>query len=305
MNHVSLFSGIGGQSLACDWLGIETVGFCEIDGWNRRVLAKHWPQAGFHDDIKTLTGDVVLRWAGGRAPDLLTASWPCQPFSVAGKRLGRADERALWPEVARLVDETRPTNFLGENVPGIISLELDTVLADLESLGYACGAVVVPACAVNALHRRDRVWIMADTEARRVRRGRAPGHDGQPAQRGQEFPDAEHARPQGRGGQRELGEGGGFCDDRRTRYQPDKQAPRTVDAGPDGVSPGLVRRPATGPAEPDLIRQAWADGSWELNLPRVVAEEPERRQKLQAAGNAIVAVVAYEILRVMLGEDAA
>src|SRR5665811_991301 len=98
MNHVSLFSGIGGQSIACDWLGIETVGFCEIDGWNRRVLAKHWPRAGFHDDIKTLTSSVIERWTGGQPLDLLTASWPCQPFSVAGKRRGRDDDRALWPE---------------------------------------------------------------------------------------------------------------------------------------------------------------------------------------------------------------
>ena len=186
--HLDLCSGIGGFSLAAAWCSYDTIGFCEIDGFCQRVLAKHWPGVPIHDDVRTLTGDVVRGWLrttervaldangqaepgvpeyGGARPrqlvqlDLLTAGYPCQPFSHAGKRLGQADDRHLWPEVARLVADLRPRWCLLENVAGHVSMGLDDVLADLEAFGYAWGAAVIPAAAVNAPHRRDRIWVVA------------------------------------------------------------------------------------------------------------------------------------------------
>ncbi len=161
MLHVDLFSGVAGFALASSWMGWQTTGFCEIDPYCRRVLARHWPEVPIHDDIRTLTADIVRGWTGGRPVDVVTGGFPCQPWSVAGKQLGADDPRHLWPEMARVIAEVRPRWVVAENTPGIVKLGLDDVLSDLESLGYACGTVVVPACAVSALHRRDRLWIVA------------------------------------------------------------------------------------------------------------------------------------------------
>lgn len=168
MKHLDLFSGIGGFALAAGWAGFETVMFCEIDQFARKVLAKHWPEVPIHDDIHTLTADVV-----GQPIDLITGGFPCQPFSVAGKRRGQEDDRHLWPQMARLIDDCRPRWVLGENTPGIIGLALDDCLADLEGIGYEAWPVVVPACGVGAWHRRERVWIVAHTDYRR-REGSGP-----------------------------------------------------------------------------------------------------------------------------------
>jgi len=114
-----------------------------------------------HGDIRQLSGGD---YAGA---SLITGGFPCQPFSVAGKRRGTADDRALWPEMLRVIDEARPHWVLAENVTGIISMELDRVLSDMESIGYAAWPLVIPACSVDAKHRRDRVWIVANSETDR------------------------------------------------------------------------------------------------------------------------------------------
>lgn len=152
---LDLFSGIGGFSLGLERAGMHTVAFCEIDPYCRRVLAKHWPHTPIHEDIRKLTADAV------GPVDLICGGYPCQPFSVAGKRGGEKDDRHLWPEMARLVDECRPAWVLGENVAGHISMGLDEVLSDLEGMDYAARAFVIPAAAVDAHHRRDRVWVVA------------------------------------------------------------------------------------------------------------------------------------------------
>jgi DNA (cytosine-5)-methyltransferase 1 len=153
---LDLFSGIGGFSLGLKWAGMETVQFCEIDPWCRQVLAKHWPGVPCHDDIWTFR-------PSGRY-DLVCGGFPCQPFSHAGKRRGTADDRDLWPEMRRVIEETRPRWVIGENVAGFVNMELDRSLSDLEALGYACQAFVIPACAVDAPHRRDRVWIVGNSD---------------------------------------------------------------------------------------------------------------------------------------------
>ncbi|MCE5333932.1 MAG: DNA (cytosine-5-)-methyltransferase [Desulfobacteraceae bacterium] len=180
MRHLDLFSGIGGFALAASWVWgseHEIVAFCEIDKYCRSVLGKHWPGAPIIEDIRDVTAKAlsdlaVLQWKAiersepdGNLPvdeiDLLTGGFPCQPFSCAGKRAGKADDRFLWPEMLRVIKKTRPRFILAENVPGIIRMELDNCLSALEAEGYACGTLVIPACAVNAPHRRDRVWIVA------------------------------------------------------------------------------------------------------------------------------------------------
>jgi DNA (cytosine-5)-methyltransferase 1 len=155
--HLDLFSGIGGFALAAQMAGgIKTVAFCEIDPWARQVLTKNFPGVPIHDDVKTLNpknyGTI----------DLITGGYPCQPFSQIGKREGENDDRHLWPEVLRIVASARPRWILCENVVGHITMGLDQVLADLESIGYSAQATVIPACAVDAQHRRDRVWIIAN-----------------------------------------------------------------------------------------------------------------------------------------------
>jgi DNA (cytosine-5)-methyltransferase 1 len=153
---LDLFSGIGGFSLGLERTGgFKTVAFCEIDPFCRRVLAKHWPGVPIHEDVRKLKGTEV------GAIDVVCGGYPCQPFSLAGKRGGAADDRHLWPEMRRLVDELRPSWVIGENVAGHIGMGLDDVLSDLEALDYACRTFVVPACAVGAWHRRDRAWIIA------------------------------------------------------------------------------------------------------------------------------------------------
>lgn len=155
---LDLFSGIGGFSLGLERTGgFETVAFCEIEDFPRRVLKKHWPGTPIHRDVRELKGADV------GPVDVICGGYPCQPFSTAGKRRGKEDDRHLWPEYRRLVAELRPIWVIGENVAGHISMGLDDVLSDLEALGYACRAFVVPACAVGATHRRDRVWVVGHT----------------------------------------------------------------------------------------------------------------------------------------------
>ena len=153
---LDLFSGIGGFSLGLERTGgFKTVAFCEIDEFPRRVLAKHWPGVPIHQDVRELRAEHV------GAVDVICGGYPCQPFSLAGKREGTADDRHLWPEMRRLVDELRPSWVIGENVIGHVSMGLDAVLSDLDALGYACRPFVIPALAVGAPHQRLRLWIVA------------------------------------------------------------------------------------------------------------------------------------------------
>ena len=158
--HLDLFSGIGGFALAAQWNGIETLGFCEIEPFAKRVLTKNFPNIPIHEDVRR-TEDFE-QYAG--RIDLLTGGYPCQPFSVAGKQRGSEDDRHLWPAMLSVIKRVRPTWILAENVAGHIKLGLDEVLSDLEAEGYSARTIIVPACAVGAEHRRDRVWIIANSE---------------------------------------------------------------------------------------------------------------------------------------------
>jgi DNA (cytosine-5)-methyltransferase 1 len=173
MRHLDLFSGIGGFSLAAQWVWseeYENVGFCDNDEFCQAVLRKNFTNAKIYKDIRELNGKEIKNL------DLLTGGFPCQPFSFAGKRRGNQDDRYLWPEMLRIIREARPRWIVGENVAGIINLALDQVLLDLERENYTFQVFVIPAASVQAPHRRDRVWIVAhagaDTRSKRgSRRG--------------------------------------------------------------------------------------------------------------------------------------
>tara|TARA_X000001382_G_scaffold120004_1_gene101233 strand:+ start:313 stop:1614 length:1302 start_codon:yes stop_codon:yes gene_type:complete len=172
LKHIDLFSGIGGFSLAFDSTQkIETVAFCEIEEYPQKVLKKNFPGVPIYNDITELVRNESTRpiWGQGKWQDLecdiLTGGYPCQPFSQAGKRKGEEDDRHLWPFMLEIIKQKRPKFIVAENVAGHITLGLDNVLFDLESEGYSARAVVLPASSVNAQHRRDRVWVIAqDTQ---------------------------------------------------------------------------------------------------------------------------------------------
>ena len=186
MTHASLFSGIGGAELAASWMGWDNVFHCEINPFGRKVIEYWFPKSKSYEDIKTTD---FREWRG--KIDVLTGGFPCQPFSQAGKRAGDKDDRYLWPEMLRAIREIQPEWVVGENVAGITSMvesgedvemgrsdnlfeesiiyrkeqqyTIERICKDFESIGYSIQPVLIPACAVGAPHRRDRVWFIAHT----------------------------------------------------------------------------------------------------------------------------------------------
>lgn len=159
MKMLDIFSGIGGFSLAASWTDqIETVAFCEIEPYCQKVLHKHWPDVPIFPNIKKLRGESI------GSVDIVCGGPPCQPASCAGERRGQDDDRWLWEEVLRIIQEIKPTWYIFENVNGLLALEnglaFNKLLSQLEDKGYEVQAYIIPACAVNAPHRRDRVWIV-------------------------------------------------------------------------------------------------------------------------------------------------
>lgn len=161
LTHMSLFSGIGGIDIAAEWAGFKSVGQCEMNDYACRVLQKNFGNIPRWRDVRDVTNESVWKECKTREITLLSGGFPCQPFSCAGKQRGEDDDRYLWPEMLRIVSELRPTWVLGENVGGFVSMALDNVLTDLESIEYETRAFLLPAAGVGAWHKRDRCFIVA------------------------------------------------------------------------------------------------------------------------------------------------
>ena len=163
MRHGSLFNGIGGFQLAAHWMGWENIFHCEIDPFCNRVVKKHFPESICYEDIKKTD---FSQWHG--AIDILTGGFPWQPYSTAGKRLGKDDERHLWPEMLRAIREIQPRWVVGENVRGLTNwnggMVFDEVQADLEAEGYKVLPFLLPAAGIQAPHERQRIWFIAHSE---------------------------------------------------------------------------------------------------------------------------------------------
>ena len=162
---LDLFSGLGGFSLGLERTGqFKTVAFCEIDKFCTLILQKHWKGVKIYNDVKEITKEKFIT-DGIQLPDIITGGFPCQPFSVAGKQKGTSDDRHLWPEMFRIIQEFTPRWVVGENVKGITNIQdgmvFETVCTDLEGAGYEVRTFNIPACSVGAPHRRERMWIVA------------------------------------------------------------------------------------------------------------------------------------------------
>jgi len=174
MNHLSLFSGIGGFDLAAEWIGWKNIGQVEKDAFCLQVLNKNFPDVPKFTDIKTFTKADLPRGV-----DIITGGFPCQPFSQAGVRRGRDDDRHLWPEMLRVIQEFNPTWVVAENVRGLLTIEkglaFEQVCLDLEALNYDVQPIIIPACALNAPHRRDRVWFIGHSNKSELNRKKQGG----------------------------------------------------------------------------------------------------------------------------------
>ena len=165
MRLFDVCSGIGGMSLGLERAGMKTVAFCEIDPFCRKILKKHWPDVPVFEDLKELANEPR-----GTIPefDIIAGGVPCQPFSVANanKRKGQEEDRHLWPFMFEIIKQQEPAFVLVENVAGVVNMALDDVLTDLESEGYASQSYLIPACSVDAPHRRERCWVISHSDRR-------------------------------------------------------------------------------------------------------------------------------------------
>ena len=172
MKVLDLFSGIGGFSYGLDKVGFKTVAFCEMDEYCKLVLQKHWKGVKIYNDVKELKGEEIIKEHG--TIDIVVGGFPCQPFSIAGARKGTDDNRHLWPEMFRIIKELKPRWVIGENVRGIVSIQngmvFENVCTDLEGEGYEVRAFNIPAAGVGAPHKRERIWIVANSR-RTLRQG--------------------------------------------------------------------------------------------------------------------------------------
>jgi DNA (cytosine-5)-methyltransferase 1 len=340
LRHVDLCSGIGGFSLGFEWAELSTpILFCDTEEWCRKILAKNFPNVPIATDVKELAHDPERL-----VPDcdILTAGYPCQPFSVAGKQKGTEDDRHIWPYILRIVAHKRPTWCVFENVHGHIALGLDQVLLDLEAEGYATRTFIVPACGVNAPHRRDRLWIVGNAQhdgSSTAKVGGVNEEDARGASQGQiqtEQPSRTSGREDdgslrqeladsngiGRGGGNSAGRGvgernvqseeqgrssvGRETERRSESYREDVADTQSEQSTPDdnGGEQGAV-------SEPQQVQPRGSDSwggrgcNWEIepDVGRVAHGIPRRVDRLKGLGNAIVPQIAMNIGLAIKEED--
>ena len=299
--HLSLFSGIGGLDLAAEMAGFRTVGQCEWADYPTKVLEKHWPDVPRWRDIRTLTGESFHEKTGLRTVDVISGGFPCQPFSVAGKRRGKEDDRYLWPEMLRVISELRPAWVVGENVAGIVNMALDQVYADLENEGYAVQAFIIPACAVDAPHRRDRCAIIANRYGSGPQAQRAKQQTARVAGICEDVADAESTECQ------------------RERRETRERRTKSGRCGDDVSDTNNGGRPLRGNGELPAVEEdarsrtdhgggtsEYVAGEWwptEPNVGRVAHGVPHRVDRLRCLGNAVVPQQFYPIFQAIANTE--
>ena len=329
--HLSLFTGIGGLDLAAEAAGFRTVGQCEWADYPTKILEKHWPDVPRWRDIRTLTAEDFHAKTGMRTVDVISGGFPCQPFSVAGKRRGRHDDRYLWPEMCRVIDELRPTWVVGENVAGLLSMAepvgrphleshtfsrladddhyeavytqqermlLGGILQDLEAVGYAVQPFVIPACAVGAPHRRDRLFIVGYANSRGCMDRKYEKHTAETGEQTQRKSCERSADV----ADADSGTMRYDCHNRR-------QADREIDASANTGCAGGGADSNTNSnrlQEPRLQRFSKKQGvsiadirwwSTEPDVGRVADGVPNRVDRLKCLGNAVVPAQAYPVFK--------
>jgi len=331
MRHIGLFEGIGGFSLAARWADWETIAWCEWNKFGQKVLRHHFPEATGHGDI-TKTDFTIY----ANKIDILTGGFPCQPYSTAGKRLGKDDERHLWPEMLRAIREIQPRWVVGENVRGLVNwnggMVFDEVQADLEACGYEVLPFILPACAKDAPHRRDRVWFVAYRD--KCSKG-SPRTSGETESNGSNYNDEQKGR--GEQAEQRFGHGnvcGSFADtnsnDGRssnresgcTKYQTNGEGQQPVHSRTRTTSDEGITADTTNIRRTYALENGKLQGgrSWQLcqrsywhsfpsqppvcggddGIPREldsITFSKWRNESIKAYGNAIVPQVAYEIFK--------
>ena len=295
--HLDLFSGIGGFAIAANFCGVQTVGFCEQDKFCQKILGANWPHVPIDDDIKTFNAEQF------RGVWLATAGFPCQPFSNSGERRGKDDDRYLWEETLAAIAAARPAWVLLENVAGVVQMALDEILADLDAEGYASGAVLVPACGVNAPHLRSRIWVIALADAQGKQMGGRGSREmeseaGQKATTGDGLGDGREILADANG---EYAQGRRADSHPQGRQKQKERPARLLRGGKERDSKSRVGFLADGiPAE-------FFDGSgWNAEpegVPRVAKGIKNRTAKLKALGNGIVWPIAAEIIGTMIESE--
>ena len=289
MKHLALFNGIGGFQLAAHWMGWVNIAHVEIDPFCNKVVAKHFPESKCYLDIKEFKGEQY-----NGTIDIISGGFPCQPFSVAGKQMGKDDDRNLWSKMFRVIREIHPAWVVGENVANLTNfLEFENTLLDLEAEGYEVQAFIIPASAVGAWHQRKRVWIVAkDTDRFRCNGGfgKEKTKDGgfrefgagnlQRVYKQENVPNTERSRLPVSGA-------------KRVERQNSKRNKSTNNVTCASHKRGNAKQKHETP-------EGW---EFEPNVGRVANGVPGRVDRLKALGNAIVPQVAFEIFKAIGSYD--
>jgi DNA (cytosine-5)-methyltransferase 1 len=293
VNHGSLFSGIGGFDLAAEWMEWDNIFHCEWMPFPRKVLNHYWPNSISYEDI-TKTDFSIHRGT----IDILTGGFPCQPYSSAGKRLGKEDERHLWPHMLRVISEVKPTYVVGENVRGLTNwnggVVFEEVCVDLESQGYTVQPILLPACAVGAPHRRDRVWFVA-SNSNSIRQYECEcDNEEQPSKRGiNALNDITENVQQGN-----VTNSNSWGIQTRSQREVLEQSNRKTSKRFINVERGNKWK--NFPTESPICS---GDDGLSFELDRITFSKL-RKESLKGYGNAIVPQVAYEIFKVIAEMDA-